>query len=150
MPVTEKLIILVAEDDSNDVALLHRAFIKAGITMPVHVCRDGAEAIAYLKGEGIYADRAKYPFPRMMFTDLKMPRCDGFDLLKWLDDHAECGVIPIIVLSASGQDEDVKRAYQLGANAFFCKPSTFDRLVKVVKLAHDFWSEAMLPSIPKC
>ncbi|MGN6385680.1 MAG: response regulator, partial [Verrucomicrobiota bacterium] len=78
-----RLIILLAEDDPNDVLLLQRAFKKNGIELPVHVSADGEDAMLYLKGEGKYKDRETYPFPRVIITDLKMPKCSGFDLLRW-------------------------------------------------------------------
>jgi CheY-like chemotaxis protein len=143
------LVILVAEDDENDSYLLQRAFKKAEIAMPCYICKDGAEAMAYLKGEEKFADRIKYPFPRVLITDLKMPKCSGMDLLRWLHEHPECNLIPKIVLSASAQPSDVKLAYQLGANCYFRKPSTFDKLVNLVQLAQAFWSEAELPELPK-
>lgn len=143
----QKLAILVAEDDPNDVALLLRAFKKVGITMPVHVCRDGAEAIEYLQGKGLFADRGKFPQPRILITDLKMPRCNGFELLTWVRDHPDCNVIPSVVLSASADDGDVKKAYQLGANCYFCKPVSVDRLVTLVQLLKTFWAEALLPEV---
>lgn len=151
MPGTgwDRLIILVAEDDPNDVLLLQRAFKRNDIDMPVHVSPDGADAMAYLKGEGRYANRDTYPFPRVLITDLKMPRCSGFELLEWLNEHVECSVIPTIVLSASAEDRDVKRCFQLGANSYFRKPTGFDELCKLVKMNHDYWSAAILPSLPK-
>jgi CheY-like chemotaxis protein len=143
-----KLIILVAEDDPNDVLLLQRAFQKSGIPLPVHVCHDGAETIAYLRGEGRYADRNTFPFPRVLITDLKMPRCGGFEVLEWLYVHPECNLIPKIVLSASAEERDVKRAFGLGVNCYFRKPSTFQELQEIVKLASEFWSRAVLPPLP--
>ena len=143
------LVILIAEDDENDSFLLQRAFKKVGLTMPSHICRDGAEAISYLRGEGAFADRAKYPFPRVLITDLKMPKSSGFDLLRWLHDHPECNLIPKIVLSASAEAKDVTLAYQLGANSYFKKPATFDRLVECVRLWQTFWERAELPEMPK-
>jgi CheY-like chemotaxis protein len=145
----QPLIILVAEDDENDIFLLERAFKKVGIGMPSHICRDGAEAMAYLKGEGKFSDRIKYPFPRVLITDLKMPKYSGMDLLRWLHEHPECNLIPKIVLSASAQPDDVKLAHQLGANCYFRKPATFDELVELVKLAQTFWTRAELPELPK-
>jgi CheY-like chemotaxis protein len=145
----EPLIILVVEDDENDSFLLERAFKKTGVNMPMYVCRDGAQAMAYLKGEDIYKDRARYPFPRVLITDLKMPRCSGFDLLRWLHDHPECNLIPKIVLSASAEAEDVKLAYQLGANCYFRKPTRSDELVDLVTVAQSFWTKAELPTLPK-
>jgi CheY-like chemotaxis protein len=77
------LLILVVEDDLNDTFLLRRAFEKNRIDLPVHVCGDGAEALAYLRGEGAFGDRAAHPFPRVLITDLKMPRVDGFESWPW-------------------------------------------------------------------
>lgn len=144
----QRLIILVAEDSPDDVFLLERAFRKAGIGMPAYICRDGAEAMAYLKGEREFADRARHPFPRVLITDLKMPKCSGFDLLRWLHEHPECNLIPKIVLSSSAQPEDVTLAYQLGANAYFCKPGSSEQLVRIVELSQKFWTEAILPPLP--
>ena len=148
-PWEPPLVILVAEDDPNDALLLQRAFGKNGIDLPVHTSSDGADAIAYLQGAGPYADREKYPFPRAIITDLKMPRCSGFELLEWLDTHPECGVIPVIVLSASAEDRDVKRCFQLGANCYFQKPSNFAELCDLVKINHQFWTHSKLPAVPK-
>lgn len=149
MPGNQRLVIVVAEDDPNDVVLLQRAFQKNGIPLPVHVCNDGADAMAYLKGEGRYADRQTYPFPRVLITDLKMPRCGGFELLEWLDKHPECNLIPKIVLSSSAEERDVRKAFQLGANCYFRKPATVQELQEIVKLASDFWTRALLPELPQ-
>lgn len=145
----ERLIILVAEDDENDTLLLQRAFHKNGIDLPVHICRDGSEAMAYLRGEGAYADRDLYPFPRILITDLKMPRCSGFDLLEWLDQHPECAVIPVVVLSASAEERDVKRCFELGANSYFRKPTSFAELCELVRMNYEYWSHSLVPQIPK-
>jgi CheY-like chemotaxis protein len=151
MAAGEQMIVLVAEDDANDALLLKRAFQKSEIEMPVHVCIDGGDAMSYLRAEAPYTDREKFPFPRVLITDLKMPRCSGFELLQWLDEHPECGVIPIIVLSASAEDRDVKRCFELGANAYFQKPSSFNELCEIVKVNYDFWIRSVLPSLPvKC
>jgi CheY-like chemotaxis protein len=145
----QPLIILVAEDDPNDTLLLQRAFKKNKIDLPVHVCTDGEDAMNYLKGKGRYADRDLFSFPRVLITDLKMPRCSGFDLLAWLQKHPECNLIPKIVLSASNEESDVNKAYQLGANCFFRKPSTFDALCELIHLANEFWRTAEIPPLPE-
>jgi CheY-like chemotaxis protein len=149
--VTNKLIILVAEDDPNDTLLLKRAFTKNNIDLPVHVCVDGQDAMDYLKGCLRYEDRDRFPFPRVLITDLKMPRCSGFDLLAWLQSHPDCNLIPKIVLSASDQEQDVIRAYELGVNCYFRKPGTFAELCDLVRVASEFWTRAVLPPLPaKC
>jgi CheY-like chemotaxis protein len=145
----QTLIILVVEDDPNDTLLLQRALKKNGIDLPMHVCGDGAEAMAYLKGQDRYANRDEFPFPRVLVTDLKMPRCSGFDLLEWLHQHPECNLFPKIVLSASAQEADVSRAYQLGANCYFRKPSTFEELCKLVQVVNAFWLAAVMPPLPE-
>jgi CheY-like chemotaxis protein len=143
-----KLVILVLEDDENDVFILKRSFQKNGIQMPVHVCHDGEDGMAYLKGSGRYADRKTFPFPRVLITDLKMPKCSGFEILEWLQLHPECNLIPKVVLSASNHETDVIRAYQLGANCYFKKPSSIDDLSRIVRTLHEFWSCAEIPPLP--
>jgi CheY-like chemotaxis protein len=146
-----KLIILVAEDDENDAFMLTRAFRKEGIGLAVHVSPDGEDAMNYLKGVGPYADRGKFPFPRLIVTDLKMPVRSGFDILAWLQKHPECNLIPKIVLSGSGLESDIIQAYQLGANAFFTKPTTVQELGRIVRAVEEFWNLAKLPPLPaKC
>jgi CheY-like chemotaxis protein len=144
--------VLIAEDDENDALLIRRAIGKVDPAATYWTVPDGEQAIAYLKGDGEFGDRTKYPFPRVVITDLKMPRKDGFELLGWIQSHPDCNVIPKIVLSASNIPGDVIKAYQLGANAFFRKPSTSDHLVQIVALHFRFWSAAELPpdNIERC
>jgi len=80
----ERGTVLLAEDDADDVLLTQIAFQKARLANPLQVVRDGEEAIDYLKGEGKFADREKFPFPILLLLDLKMPRTHGFQVLEWL------------------------------------------------------------------
>jgi CheY-like chemotaxis protein len=143
-----QLDVLLVEDDSNDVELFTRAFIKSGRTRFFQVVRDGEEAIDYLRGQPPYEDRDAYPPPNVIITDLKMPRTDGFRLLQWLHDHPECAVIPTIVLSGSALEGDVRKAYSLGASAFMNKPAGFGKLVRMVEAIFAFWSLCERPEIP--
>jgi CheY-like chemotaxis protein len=145
MPEQERVLVLVAEDDPDDVLLLQQAFTRAAPDVSLRTCPDGAEAINYLEGSGNYSDRAKFPVPRAVITDLKMPRCDGFELLEWVKGHPQFAVIPTIVFTSSTHDADVKRAFELGANAYFQKPTSFEELVSVVKLNYEYWRRARLP-----
>jgi CheY-like chemotaxis protein len=142
-----RLTILIIDDDPNDVLLLRKALVRAGVHDPVQVVADGYEAIQYLAGEGEYGNRERYPFPSVVFTDLKMPRMNGFEVLHWLRKHPDCSVIPVMVLSASKQDEDVKKAYQLGANAYLAKPSTLKELEEIVRTAYSFWAHCEKPHL---
>jgi CheY-like chemotaxis protein len=137
--------ILLVEDEENDATLMQRALLKNDIRNPVQWVRDGIEAISYLNGEGEFADRQKHPFPEVLILDLKMPRMGGLELLAWIREHPEFRVIPTLVLSSSRQDPDIEKAYNLGANTYLIKPSSFDELAKLVKLAHDYWAASIKP-----
>jgi CheY-like chemotaxis protein len=132
-------------DDSNYTTLMKMAFKKNNILNPVQWVGDGLEAITYLNGEGAFADRGRYPFPEVLILDLKMPRMSGFELLSWIREHPEFRVIPTIIMTSSQLDIDVERAYNLGANTYMIKPSSFEELAKMVKLAHDYWAVSVKP-----
>jgi CheY-like chemotaxis protein len=149
--VERNLTILIAEDSEDDAYFLRRAMEKIGWKNPVQMLTDGGEVMDYLKGDGQYEDRSRYPFPSVMFIDIKMPRVNGFEVLKWLKEHEQCKVVPTIVFSSSDEPEDIERAYQLGANAYFVKPATADKLERMLRCAYDFWGLCAKPRVPvKC
>ena len=137
--------ILVVEDEPNDAELLKMAFKRNTILNPIQQVNDGLDAIAYLNGEGIYTDRKRYPFPEVLILDLKMPRMNGLELLAWIRDHPDFKVIPTIIMSSSRQDLDIKKAYELGANTYLVKPSSFNELARMVRSAHDYWAMSVKP-----
>jgi CheY-like chemotaxis protein len=147
--MNRNLLILVVEDDPNDVILLKKSFAKVGISNPVHICADGEEAIEYLQGCGPYSNRIEYPFPSVLISDLKMPRRTGLEVLGWLRENPKCRIVPVMIFSASREEKDVVKAYELGANAYIHKPSTFDELLNAVKMIHDFWKLCEKPPMPK-
>ncbi|HLX69740.1 MAG TPA: response regulator, partial [Verrucomicrobiae bacterium] len=87
----------------------------------------------YLLGQGIYTDRVVYPFPHIVVLDLKMPRMDGFQFLKWLRGDEKLAALPVLIFTASMSREDKSRAIAEGASSYFIKPSSFDALVKMVE-----------------
>src|SRR2546421_5940528 len=109
MPIRKT--ILVAEDDPYDAFLLKRAFIKAGIDVHMDFVEDGEETIHYLKGENGFSDRTLHPFPVLLLLDLKMPKMDGFDVLRWLKEQTGLKRLLVTVLSSSDHPEDINRAY---------------------------------------
>ena len=131
--------VLLAEDDSNDVLLLQLAFREAGLRNPICVVNDGQEAIDYLSGEGKFADRNQYPFPALLILDLKMPRKTGFDVLDWTRGQEKFKCLPVIILTASSQEEDIKRAYVMGANSYLVKPVSIHSLTEMIKLVDSYW-----------
>ena len=138
--------ILVAEDNPDEALLLQRAFKRAGLQVQVHICKDGDEATEYLRGAKAFSDRSKYPFPDMVITDLKMPRCNGFELLERMKQENGCSVYPRVVLSASAEDRDVERAFQMGASCYLQKPARFEDLVQMVRSLVNFWHDTLVPS----
>lgn len=137
--------ILIAEDDRNDAFLLELAIRKNEIPNAVHIVEDGQQALDYLEGKGKFGDRRKYAFPRVVITDLKMPRMNGFEVLKWIRGHPKCSVLPTILLSGSGLAADVIKAYRLGANSYFQKPATLHELTELVRVAHQYWAHCETP-----
>jgi CheY-like chemotaxis protein len=107
--------ILFVDDCENDRFLMRVAFEKAGFDIARQEVRDGAEAISYLNGEGIFSDREKYPLPSVMLLDLNMPLKNGFEVLAWVRAHPTFASLPAIVMTASMRPEDVKKAFDLGA-----------------------------------
>jgi CheY-like chemotaxis protein len=136
--VTDQPILLV-EDDENDVMLLQRAFRRAAIVNPLQVVRHGDDAVAYLEGTGEFADRRLHPLPVLMLLDLKLPRRTGLEVLQWVKERTGVKKIPIIVLTSSKNDDDVNRAYELGANSYVVKPVSFETLLELVKSLELYW-----------
>jgi CheY-like chemotaxis protein len=139
--------ILIAEDNPDDRFMIERGFRKIGLQGPLHLVVDGAEAIAYMKGEGRYADRSQFAYPSFVITDLKMPRADGFAVLDFLKRNPAWAIIPTVVLSASADPDDIKKAYMLGASSFHCKPAGLDGLTKLLSVVHDYWMTCEVPEV---
>lgn len=109
-----------------------------------HFVSDGIEAQRYMRGSGDYGDRSRHPEPQLIVTDIKMPRCDGLELLDWIRKHYRG--LPIVLLSSSDLDHDVREAYGLGANTFFMKPPRFNGLVRWAQHFTEYWCrDAELP-----
>lgn len=132
--------ILLVEDDGNDVLLLEHAFRKANLVNPIFSVNDGEQAINYLHGRDKYADRQEFPLPLLILLDLKMPRKDGFEVLSWLrKQDSAINRLPVVVFTSSRQPQDIKRAYDLGANSYLVKPTDSVRLNDIVKMLDSYW-----------
>jgi CheY-like chemotaxis protein len=142
------VVILIAEDSEDDRFMYGRALEKIGFKN-VRFTHDGEDAIAYLRGEGKYADRGAYPFPNWLILDLKMPRKTGFEVVEWVRAHSDCGVIPTIIMTSSMIPADVKRAYDLGVNTFFSKPHSQSELVALFQEMLNYWCKAEIPAPPQ-
>ena len=130
--------ILLVDDSENDIFLMRAAFKKAEFKISLQEAHNGEEAIAYLKGEGIYSDRNKYPLPSVMLLDLNMPMKNGFDVLSWVRTQPAFKRLSIIILTASSRPEDVERAFDLGANSYLVKPRELETLAAMIRCLRDW------------
>jgi CheY-like chemotaxis protein len=137
--MSEHGVILLAEDDEDHVLLIRHAFAEADLRNPLFVVWNGEEAIAYLSGTGKYSNRDEYPLPDLLLLDLKMPRVDGFEVLKWVRQQPGLAPLRILVLTSSNELRDVNRAYQLGANSFLVKPLDFQDVIQLSKVIQKYW-----------
>jgi two-component system, response regulator len=138
-------LILIVEDDVNDQTFIKRALKRSGVVNRIATVNDGEEATAYLRGFDLYEDRALHPLPRLIITDLKMPRMGGIELLRWMHDRPEFRLIPAIVLTSSSDQADVTAAFAHGAKGYMIKPVQFGELEKVVHTIASYWRTSCVP-----
>jgi CheY-like chemotaxis protein len=135
-PAPTPIEVLLVEDDPGDVLMTQEAFEEHKVRNNLSVVNDGAEAIAFLRREGQYADA---PRPDLVLLDLNLPRRDGREVLAEIKNDPQLRQIPVVVLTTSQADEDIVRSYELHANAYVTKPVDFDRFIKVVHQIDDFF-----------
>jgi two-component system response regulator len=138
-----KKIILLVEDNPNDQLLARRAWKKHGINSEIVVASDGAEAVAYLFG----TTRAPTAgtVPTVIFLDLKLPKLDGFEILKRVREDTRTRLVPVVVLTSSSEEKDIARCYALGANSFICKPVDFEKYSEAVGQLGIYWTKVNEP-----
>jgi two-component system response regulator len=134
----EKIILLV-EDNPDDVDLTIRALNKNKILNEVVVASDGAEALDYLFGTGIYAGRDMSIIPELILLDLKLPKIDGLEVLKRLRADERTELLPVVILTSSKEEQDVINGYKFGANSYIRKPVDFDQFIEAVKQLGLYW-----------
>ncbi|MFQ5956967.1 MAG: response regulator [Candidatus Brocadiales bacterium] len=132
-------IILLVEDDPDDVELTLRALRKHNITNAVVVARDGVEALDYLFASGAHADRDTSAMPVVVLLDLKMPRLDGLEVLRTMRIDERTKLIPVVVLTASSEEQDMISSYSLGANSYVRKPVDFKQFADAVRQLGLYW-----------
>jgi CheY-like chemotaxis protein len=131
--------ILLVEDSPDDVALAMRAFRKSDVRSEVVVARDGVEALDYLFGTGQHAGRDTRVQPQVVLLDLKLPRVDGLEVLRRLRSDERTKLLPVVVLTASVEEQDVVRSYSLGANSYIRKPVEYTRFAEAVQQLGRYW-----------
>jgi two-component system, response regulator len=139
MQVSSPSKLLLVEDNPDDEALMVRAIRKANVKEEVVVVRDGAEAVRYLHETGLDEPQGNGGLPRVVFLDLKLPRLDGLEVLKRIREHPSTKFLPVVILTTSGQEEDLHNSYILGASSFVRKPISYSELIKVASHLVTYW-----------
>lgn len=133
--------ILLVEDSPSDQLLAKEAFSEMGLASTLHIVCDGVEAMAFLRSEGRYAGS---PRPDLIVLDLNLPRKDGRQVLSEIKASAELKRIPVVVLTTSESERDIREAYDLHANCYIAKPVDFDAFKRAVQSIRDFWFTIVL------
>ncbi|TAH47883.1 MAG: response regulator [Betaproteobacteria bacterium] len=131
--------VLIVEDNPDDEALTLRAFGKKGVTNPLVVAHDGVEALDYLFATGSHAGRNPSELPAVVLLDLKLPRMDGLEVLRRIRADERTALLPVVVLTTSREDLDVRQAYRIGANSYIRKPVDYERFLQAVDLIGQYW-----------
>lgn len=135
--------ILMAEDDEDDCMLTREALAESQLSHELYIVRDGEELMDYLYQRGSYTAKSSAPRPSLILLDLNMPKKDGREALKEIKADANLKQIPIVVLTTSKAEEDIYSSYDLGANSFIIKPTTFASLVEVMRTIGKYWFETV-------
>ena len=133
---------LLVEDNRGDAMLAREAFREAGVDITLDVARDGAQAIAYLEGEG---DHAGHERPDLILLDLNLPVMGGHSVLRAVKADPRWAAIPVVILTTSTAAEDVSVAYALHANSYLRKPIAFDDFVTLARSISDCWLSVAVP-----
>ena len=135
--------ILLVDDNIGDVVLTKEALKGADFSNRVSVARDGFEALEFLRRTGKFADAKR---PDLILLDINMPRKNGCEVLEEIRGDEDLSIIPVVILTSSEAEDDIRRSYALGANCFVTKPADLDEMVKAVQAINFFWlTVAKLP-----
>lgn len=131
--------ILLVEDNPNDIELTLHAFKKSNLSNPIHVVRDGAEALEFVFGSDAAAPRPMGNRPKVILLDLKLPKVDGLEVLRRVKADPHTRTIPVVVLTSSREERDIVESYKLGANSYIVKPLDFQQFTNAVRDLGLYW-----------
>jgi two-component system response regulator len=134
-----KSVILLVEDNPDDELLAMRAFKKNNIQNQIVVARDGVEALDYLFGIGVHAERNPTEVPAIVLLDLKLPKLDGLEVLRRIREDPRTQYVPVVILTTSKEEDDLIRGYALGANSYIRKPVDFDQFTESIRQIGLYW-----------
>lgn len=131
--------ILLVEDNSKDAELTMRALRKRNLANQIVWVEDGTAALDFIFCRAEYSDRKKEQKPKVVLLDLKLPKIDGLEVLKAIKADPESRQLPVVILTSSREDPDIKSAYELGANSYVVKPVNFDSFIEAVANLGMYW-----------
>jgi two-component system response regulator len=137
--LNQQVEIILVEDNPDDAALAIRALKKQNLANNIIHLEDGSEALDFIYGTGIYTGRDLQNMPKMILLDLKMPKVNGMEVLEKVKSDARTKMIPVVILTSSAEDPDIKKCYELGANSYIVKPVGFDNFAKTVNDLGMYW-----------
>jgi CheY-like chemotaxis protein len=132
-------VILLVEDDADHTELVRRAIVELGRDVRLVPLADGEVALDYLFRRGEWADSERSPRPDLVLLDLRLPRLDGFSVLREIKSAPALRHVPVVILTSSSSDRDVEQAYAEHANSYLVKPHDYERLVTLLGRARDYW-----------
>jgi CheY-like chemotaxis protein len=139
MSTTNEIEILLVEDNPDDLEMTLRALKKANLANRIQIARDGAEALDFIFCEGAHAERKIENVPRVILLDLKLPKVDGFEVLRRIKSDERTKAIPVVALTSSREQRDVYETYNLGVNSYIVKPVDFERFAHAVQKLGVYW-----------
>jgi two-component system response regulator len=137
--IQEIIDILLVEDNPYDYELMLRALQRNNVANPIHHVADGAAALDFIFCRGAYSERNLVQLPKVILLDLKLPKINGLEVLRQIKQDERTKCIPVVVVTSSAQDPDIKTAYALGANSYVVKPVEFDAFVEEMKNLGYYW-----------
>ncbi|MEO5644622.1 MAG: response regulator [Bacteroidia bacterium] len=132
-------VILLVEDSASDAEMTINALTENNLTNQLVHLKDGAEALDYLFAEGKYIDRRIEDLPKLILLDLKLPKVDGIEVLQKIRENELTKTIPVVVLTSSKENPDIKRCYELGVNSYVVKPVEFEQFQKAITNVGLYW-----------
>ena len=135
----DRITILLAEDTPDDQISIKQALSESRLRYKLYIVKDGEELLDYLQRRRQYSELVSAPHPNLILLDLYLPKINGIEALQIIKANPKLRRIPIVMLTSSSSEEDIRRSYELGASSYLTKPSTFELLVEAMNTLAEYW-----------
>jgi len=139
MEPTDAVDILLVEDNPRDAELTIRAFRKKHLANRLYVVEDGAKALDFVFRREEFSQRSQAENPKVILLDIKLPKLSGLEVLREIKSNAQSRIIPVVMVTSSREDPDIKAAYELGANSYVVKPVDFESFQEEMNHIGLYW-----------